>query len=334
MVATRPHVLGAQRKKTLDIGDGCERDGRRRQRGFALLLVLWTLLILGLLAAGAIDVSRTNVNLARNLLETSRAELQAEAATNVAIYALLNVSGADETWKSDGSIYAWNNEGVELRVRITEEGGRVDLNESSPEILASLFRAAGLETTEAQDLANAVADFRDPDQDRRPGGAEDEDYDPRHEPLGSKDGPFEAIEELLRVPGMTLELYARIAPALSLLANNTEPDEGSATPLVAAALEGRVLDWQSTLQPELPPGGSLSLEDQPILISEGSGREGSSRGLYRIEAQSWLTEGTTYSQQTIVRLRGRGAQPYQILWRGRAESSLFPAEAQRPNTAR
>ncbi|NIQ96161.1 MAG: general secretion pathway protein GspK [Desulfuromonadales bacterium] len=289
---------------------------------------------MGLLAAGAIDVSRTDVNLSRNLLEASRAELQAEAATNVAIYALLNVGGADEAWKSDGSIYAWKNEGVELRVRITEEGGRVDLNESSPEILASLFRAAGLEATEAQDLANAVVDFRDSDQDRRPGGAEDEDYDTRRGPLGAKDEPFEAVEELLRVPGMTVERYRRIAPALTLLTSKTTPNPESATPLVTAALEGRVLDWPTAPDADLPPPRSQRLEDWPVLVREGSGRTGTSRGLYRIEAQARLIDGTSYSLQTIVRLNGRDTQPYQILQRGRAEPNFFPLETESPHTAR
>jgi general secretion pathway protein K len=98
---------------------GAGRKARRRgQRGFALLLVLWTVLILALLAAGTLDTSRTDLNLARNLVEATRAELLAEGAANVALYGLLNTGGDDQAWRSDGSVYAWESAGY--------RGGRPD----------------------------------------------------------------------------------------------------------------------------------------------------------------------------------------------------------------
>ena len=83
-----------------------EAQGRGRQRGFALLLVLWTILLLALLAAATIDSSRTDINLTRNLVEAIRAELQAESAANVAIYAVINSATGEQAWKTDGSIDA------------------------------------------------------------------------------------------------------------------------------------------------------------------------------------------------------------------------------------
>ena len=45
-----------------------------RARGIALVVVLWTLLLLSLIAAGFMAVTRTEVQLARNALANARAE--------------------------------------------------------------------------------------------------------------------------------------------------------------------------------------------------------------------------------------------------------------------
>ena len=152
---------------------GPARDIRRRQRGLALLLVLWTVLLLALVAGSLLKATRTDVDLARNLLRGTQAELLAEGATAMVAKGLL--VGEEDLWVSDGSIYAWRDESTaaELRVRITQEVGRIDLNGASAGLLARLLIAAGLVRDEAEALAAAIADFRDPDHERRPNGAED-----------------------------------------------------------------------------------------------------------------------------------------------------------------
>jgi general secretion pathway protein K len=57
-------------------------------------------------------------------------------------------------------------------------------------------------------VAEAIADWRDEDSDRRPHGAENFDYQTRG--YVCKDGPFENVEELLLVKGMTPELYHQV----------------------------------------------------------------------------------------------------------------------------
>ena len=53
--------------------------GSRRERGFALLMVLWTLMLLAFLATVYGSNARTEVLLARNLVTNARAEALADA---------------------------------------------------------------------------------------------------------------------------------------------------------------------------------------------------------------------------------------------------------------
>ena len=63
-------------------------------------------------------------------------------------------------------------------------------------------------------VLNAILDWRDPDSLRRNPGAEDVDY--AHAGYGAKDAPFNSVEELRLVAGMTNGLFASIYPALTI----------------------------------------------------------------------------------------------------------------------
>ena len=77
--------------------------GRRRRsggrvggapvRGIALVVVLWTLLLLSLIAAGFLAVTRTEVQLAKNAVANARAEALSDAARG--IQARLGLSSND-----------------------------------------------------------------------------------------------------------------------------------------------------------------------------------------------------------------------------------------------
>ncbi len=62
----------------------------RGQRGLALVVVLWVLVLLSVMAASFTYATRTEVNLTRNLIEAAEAEALADAGVYQAIYALLH----------------------------------------------------------------------------------------------------------------------------------------------------------------------------------------------------------------------------------------------------
>lgn len=192
-----------------------DQAGRARQRGFALLAVLWLVVLLAIVAASFGTVARTEVHLGRNAVEKAKAEALADAGVHRAILALLEPEPAVR-WRTDGAVYRLALAGGEVRVAIQDETGKIDLNMASDELLRGLFMAVGLGQDEAAAMADAVADFRDPDDLRRLHGAETADYLAAGLPYGSKDAPFQAIEELQQVLGMTAALYRRVAPLVTV----------------------------------------------------------------------------------------------------------------------
>ncbi|MEZ6126033.1 MAG: type II secretion system protein GspK [Planctomycetaceae bacterium] len=57
------------------------------------------------------------------------------------------------------------------------------------------------------DIVDAILDWLDSDDDRRPGGAESADYETLSVSYSCKNGPMETIEELLKVQGVTPALF-------------------------------------------------------------------------------------------------------------------------------
>ncbi len=57
------------------------------------------------------------------------------------------------------------------------------------------------------DIVDAILDWLDSDEDRRPGGAESDFYEGLTVPYSSKNGAMESIDELLKIQGVTPDLF-------------------------------------------------------------------------------------------------------------------------------
>lgn len=210
---------------------------RPGQRGFALLAVLWLVMLLALVAASFTRTARTQIDLGRNAVEKARAQALADAGVDRAILGLLEPDPAVR-WRADGTPYALTFASGEVRIAIQDEAGKIDVNVAPDALLQGLFTSIGLASDEASALVDAIADFRDPDDLRRLNGAEDDDYRAAGLSWEAKDAPFEAIEELQQVYGMTPRLYRRIAPLLTVHSWEEGIDPLVAPPEVLFAVPG------------------------------------------------------------------------------------------------
>lgn len=191
------------------------RNRNARQRGVALILVLWGLALLAVMAASFTAETRTGTQLARNLVENAKAEGIADAAVNYAVFTLLRAD-ARRQWLADGTVTEVALAGYPARLSILDVTGLIDLNRAQDELLRGLFEAVGVEAEDAANLVSAMVDFRDPDDERQDGGAEDRDYDAAGLAHGAKDAPFESVDELLQVIGMTSGIFEAVRPALTV----------------------------------------------------------------------------------------------------------------------
>ncbi|RMH82989.1 general secretion pathway protein GspK [Pseudomonas sp. AOB-7] len=209
--------------------------GARACTGVALVGVLWLLALLALIGLNVSASSRIELQLTANLKQAAAARHAADAGINWAIWSLLQTGTAG--WLADGSEREFELDGMTIRIALFDEQGKIDLNEAGPELLLGLLLAVEVEEDRALALSEAIQDWRDEDDERRPKGAEADDY----LALGLKgpgNRPFERLAELRRVLGMNDELYDRLAPTLTLLSNKAEVNPLLAPPQVLRALPG------------------------------------------------------------------------------------------------
>jgi type II secretory pathway component PulK len=186
----------------------------KSEEGVALIAVLWMLTLLSIMAAGLAWETRSDARIARNMVDNATARAAADAGIQRALLDLVGLG--KKQFRTDGSVYTWRFANSRVRISVKDEASKVDLNQAPEAILTALFAWVGVDSGKAQSLADAIADFRDPDNLRRPSGAEASDYQDAGLAWGPKNAPFQTVEELQQVLGMTAEIYARVAPAITL----------------------------------------------------------------------------------------------------------------------
>ncbi len=202
----------------------------RRDRGFALLIVLWTLALLSLLISQLAGSGRQAVRLAGNMRAQSALRAAVDGAVQEAGFHV-GASGAAH-WPANGAVREWRQDGAIIRVRITSEAGKINPGIASLELLTALVHACGVEVPKATVIASATVAWRFPTAQANYGAAA---YRAAGRDYGPPGQPFESLDELGLVLGMTPDLLACLVPHLSLY-READPDPNAADPLVLRAL--------------------------------------------------------------------------------------------------
>lgn len=202
-------------------------------RGFALLIVLWAMVLLTLLVTQLAAAGRTELQLAANLRGAAAAEAAADGAVYAAVFHLLDPS---EPWLADGVDRVLRVPGGQAVVRIADEAGKVNPNSASPELLRALLRRSDADSRAADSIAAAIVDWRFPSSQGRPAGAKEAEYRAAGRDYGPPGAPFRSVAELGAVLGMTPALLSRLEPNVSVL-TDTDPDPAAAPPVVRQAMQ-------------------------------------------------------------------------------------------------
>lgn len=267
----------------------------KRERGAALLLVLWLIALLTALIGAFALTARVEALQGKILSGGARAQELARAGVE---YSLVRLADTEPTtrWLPDGRSYRWSYAGGEVELQIVDETGKVDLNQAGAPLLTALMQAVGAEREQAERIAAAILDWRDPDPlTQVNGGAEDPDYAAAGRPYGAKDAPFETVAEVEQVLGMTPELYARLEPSLTLFSGRGEPDPTYAQAPVLAAMG-------------LDPTAYLAQRKAPTPGTGAAQLVGGGSGTYSIDSRARLDDGRVAVLRTVVRA-GSGSVP-------------------------
>ncbi len=187
------------------------------QKGFALMLVLWMAVLLSIVAAGFAGTVRSEAKIARNTLSMAQAQAAADAAVHRALFDLYKFTNQDEIWKSDGAWHDWTYGEAQVRVRMLNESGKIDINTANDQLLRGLFRSVGVDDEQQQArLVEAMRDWQDGDSLKRLNGAEETEYSAAGLTYKPANAPFQTVEELQLVLGMTPNLFKKILPVITV----------------------------------------------------------------------------------------------------------------------
>lgn len=202
-----------------------------QDHGFIFIVVLWLIAIVAVAAATFRNSTQTSIQLASNLSENARAEAYADAGAELAFADILE-SAADPQrpprFPPDGrSIRCSIDSQVDVIISVRDASGLVDLNTAGLPLLEALLAGVGARSN-AKQLAAAIYDFKDNDDDARSGGSEREAYANSGLDTPPKNAPFSSVHELNQVLGFEAALVEKLQPYVTVLSGQPGIDPNSA----------------------------------------------------------------------------------------------------------
>lgn len=193
--------------------------------GVALVLVIWVLVVLVAIVGEFSYSMKTEINIVRNFKEEEEAYQLALAGVEAAKLELLSVKNNAIAYINENNVLALDDlrafkddDEEEEPVRngtlgngsyeytLDDEDSKLNINTVSRDTLKNLFSDSGVDSSDVDTIVDSIIDWRDKNEEHHLNGAEEDYYRSLDTPYSCKDGPFDSIEELLLVKGMTREI--------------------------------------------------------------------------------------------------------------------------------
>jgi general secretion pathway protein K len=279
-----------------------------------MIVVLWMIMVMMTLAASLLYATRTETSMVDYARRTAQARAVADAAAHYAVMQLF-LPNKERDLKLGGAPLMWEYEGAKAEIRVVGENGLIDITYASPALLQLIFKQAGLEDQAVQNMLDILEDFWDADDLKRLNGAEDGDYENAGLPFGA---PFERIEELQQVLGMTPQLYQALTRYLTVNsgAKGVNPMLAPRQTLLLLA-EGDAAKVDAYIQKRDEAEGQYVKPD-----FGGAFLDASQQPLYRMQIRVYTDEtAPPYFEERSMRLRPGQMPPFVNYFRILQESS-------------
>ncbi len=290
----------------------------KRERGFILVAVLWAAGLLAVLTAAFSLSVRTHVRVAANLTDSAAAEALADAGVMLAILDL-TAANADKPprFEADGRAVGCSVAGEGwLSIQVSDEAARIDVNSAGVPILQALLVGLNETPERALALAEAIFDYRDRDDIRKPNGAERAEYLAAGLAWTPKNAPFDTVGELGQVLGMTPALLAKMQPHVGvhsgLAGIDADAASGELKSLLRRGIEGSSGTFGSF--PDMDPDHPL-----PAMFNTPSLRR-----MFAVSVEAGGAAGARFVREVIVETGAGQPSGYAVRrWqRGSARSAM------------
>jgi general secretion pathway protein K len=202
--------------------------------GFALIIVLWTLVLIGFIVAHLTATGRTEIRIATNIVANAGAQAAADGAIFEAIFRLSDPE-PKQRWPVDGNLREVIIGNIRVTVRLEDEAWWINPSTASPALVEALLRVTGSDLESARRLAIAIGEWVGSVAVARPQNAVLAEYQAAGLDYGPPGTPLETLDELGPVLGMTPAVLAAIRPHLTMF-GPPQPSAVSPDPFVAAAV--------------------------------------------------------------------------------------------------
>jgi general secretion pathway protein K len=156
-------------------------------------------------------------------------------------------------------------QGARLTIAVEDENGKLPLNFIRADQLRRLFESAGADPRQIEGLTDALLDLRGDPAPKISAGF------PRIvSRIEAQRGPLTSLDELNLLPGMTPELYARIAPSITVQVNTLSFDPRTASPLALAVMDPKAAISPDAIEQARERAGEVAaLAGQPPISLDG-----------------------------------------------------------------
>ena len=274
-------------------------------RGFVLIVVIWTAALLALLTLGFTRSAQTYVRTAANGVQSARAEALADTGFSLAVLDLMTNrrgNARDGQFPTDGSVVACAMDRDDLvLVSVQDSGGRINLNLAGEALLKAFFVGLGSEPQDAARYADTLLDYRDRDNERRAHGAEAPEYRLAGRTYGPKNAPFDNVEELQQVLGFGPDLIASMAPHVTIHSSSAGLDPKVTRPELADIVSRGVARPLPKLQNLT---GKASVPAEFVISSDQRN--------FLVHAEARLPSGAVYVREAVIELPSNRATAYRL----------------------
>jgi general secretion pathway protein K len=257
--------------------------------GFALIIVLWTLVLISLIFGQITANGRSEIQIADNLVADAVAQAAADGAVYKAIFILSNPQ-PDQRWPVDGNVRELMIGRSRVTLRLEDEAWRINPNLASPALLEALLHLTGSDPESARRLAIAISDWAGSAPMPPPPSVLVAEYSGAGLDYRPPAAPLEQLNELGQVLGMTPAILAAIRPHITLF-GPPWPNPDTPDPIVAAAV--------ATIS---QPGSAVSANQPPPDVLT-----------VRITATALGPNNAQVTRSTIVRFGAMLPSGYEIL---------------------
>jgi general secretion pathway protein K len=290
---------------------------RKKRAGFALLAVVWGAGLIAMLVVAFMTNGRLRLQTAHNIASATEAGFIAESAINLATLTLLSRKDAAPTQAGEAEAYdgaprfcVLDRAAVALAVE--EEGGKIDLNAATPELIQLALVGLGLDERAAQNVARSIVAFR-----TAPAGVgQIRQTQSSDKPIDPKEGLFETVMELDQVSGVNAALFRDLIPFATVHSRSPGVDPRAAPPALFAALAGYPLQEVRSLI-GAPYPNKLARNDPRFPINI---RQPADHGAYLVHAEAVLATGQTVAREAILDLRPANGRPFAVKEMRRGQS--------------